>query len=125
MKTRILALTATLIFSTAPLAQGIIPGSEQQFKLMLACSEVETAKHISVLVPLALLTALSAGVAEQLEPYENVMKTAKSCPEFAAAYNLIVKISKETGTDPEAFFETPEGKKELEELIAELQKIKI
>jgi hypothetical protein len=125
MLVRSVAIAAILLFASASLAQEKLKIDwTNQLKPMLACGEIETAKHILTVVPLGLLSAYDPALLEELRSYNLAMNGAETCADFAAAYNLVAELSKSSGLDREAYFTTAEGLQELEELAAGLTKMR-
>lgn len=130
MFARLLALAVAAAFSLTafagePVIAPQVDKSEALIKQLVSCGEVKAAKHLSLAVVMAIGAAFSSKIQEDLKPYEAAMDSAKSCTDLDAAYTLIESVfQKNAGTNAEEYFNSPEGKVQLEQLVVELKKIK-
>jgi hypothetical protein len=126
MTVRLFSLVAAALFSFSVYANKMAPPdkSAEIMKQLVACGEVKAAKHIALMIPMAIAAAFSKSMAEDLAPYENKLAQVKSCGDFDVAYNILVEVAKNNGTDVDAYFASAEGKQTLEDLIIELRKLK-
>ena len=127
MIARLLALVALVSFSVSSFAGKPAPEDQSAaiVKQLAACDETEAAKHLSLLIVVAIGAAFSDDVKQAIAPYEGQMEKAQTCADYSAAYKTLTDaVEKVSGKPVDEYFSSPEGKEALENLIQELRKLK-